>query len=369
MDKKIFAAVATLVGTIIGAGFLGIPYVVSKTGIFIGLIYLIGVGLVFLLLKLVYGEIVLRTKGIHQISGYAKKYLGKFGEGLAFFSILFSVYSALIAYMIGEGESFSFLFFGHTQYTLWFGIAFWAFLSFLMHRGIKELKKGESWGLIFTLSLLIIITALFVWKVDVSNFNYSNPGLWFLPFGVVLFAYLGFSAMPEVERILKNEEKKMKKTIIIGSLLPIIFYTVFTLIIVGVNGLNTPQVATLSLGKIFIFLGIITMFTSFLALGFALEDMFRFDCNMKKRKAWAFTTIIPLFLFIFIQLLDLMSFTKVLGIGGSIAGSLMGILILFMYLEAKKRGNRQPEYEIKLPRLIIMFLILLFFLSVASLFL
>ena len=47
MNKKIlnfWEAVATIVGTIVGAGMLGIPYVLAKAGFFTGLILLLFLG-------------------------------------------------------------------------------------------------------------------------------------------------------------------------------------------------------------------------------------------------------------------------------------------------------------------------------------
>ena len=44
MEKKFFTAVATLVGATIGAGVLGIPFVVAKAGMAVGLLNIIIIG-------------------------------------------------------------------------------------------------------------------------------------------------------------------------------------------------------------------------------------------------------------------------------------------------------------------------------------
>jgi len=74
-------AATTLIGTIVGAGLLAIPYVISQTGFLIGFIITVLLGLSFLFLNLITGEIVLRTKEQHQITGYTGKYLGPWGKG------------------------------------------------------------------------------------------------------------------------------------------------------------------------------------------------------------------------------------------------------------------------------------------------
>ncbi|MEM2916630.1 MAG: aromatic amino acid transport family protein [Candidatus Woesearchaeota archaeon] len=78
----LYEAVATLVGTIIGAGVLGIPYVMAKAGFLTGLLVLLLLGMVILTVNLCIGEVVLRTKGIHQLTGYVGIYLGDRGRRL-----------------------------------------------------------------------------------------------------------------------------------------------------------------------------------------------------------------------------------------------------------------------------------------------
>jgi len=40
-NKRVYFAVSSLVGTIVGAGIFGIPYVLIKAGFFVGIFYLI----------------------------------------------------------------------------------------------------------------------------------------------------------------------------------------------------------------------------------------------------------------------------------------------------------------------------------------
>ena len=66
---KFWIAVTTLVGTIVGAGILGIPYIVAKAGFLVGFILMLILGIAFIFLNLFAGEIVLRTKEQHQLTG------------------------------------------------------------------------------------------------------------------------------------------------------------------------------------------------------------------------------------------------------------------------------------------------------------
>jgi len=343
--NKAFIANCTLIGTIIGAGFLGIPYVIMQSGFGLGLIVMFVVFLAMVCTKLYLGEIALRTKTTHQVTGYAEKYLGKNGKRLMFIATIFGVYSAILAYLIAEGESLSFMFFGNTNYQFYFGLAFWLALSVMVFFGMKALKEGEVIGVVLTL-VMIVLSAWVLWdKVDVTNLAYNNIDKFFVPFGVILFAFLGYSAIPEVRRIIGNDGRVMKSTIWIANIISFICYAIFAFVVLGALGTNTPALATLSLGRIFVLLGMMTMFTSYLALSIALIDTLRFDIGVHKMKAWLYTIIVPLILYVILEITKNADFIKVLGVGGVLSGGLTAILIIFMLKSAKRIGKRKPEYS------------------------
>src|SRR3989344_8480991 len=321
-----FPAIATLLGAIIGAGILGIPYAIMQSGFLIGLIHLVLVAGIILIIYLYLGEISLRTIKDHQLPGYAQRYLGKKGKTIMFLALLFGVYSALLAYLIGEGESLSFILFQTTSYSLPLGIVFWFALSVLSYLGVKALKESEEIGIMLILILIISITLLFWNKINIYNLSYSDLSKFYVPFGVVLFAFLGFSTIPELKIILKKDKKEMKSSIIISIVLALLIYIIFTLIVVGTKGVSTPEIATLALGKPFVLLGMLTMFTAYLALSIALIDTFTLDFNISKNKSWLLTIIAPLLLFIILEIFNVASFTKILGLGGVISGGISSIL-------------------------------------------
>lgn len=366
VDKKILTGTSILVGTCIGAGVLGIPYVAAQAGFLVALIYIIAIGLITYLINLYLGEVSLRTKQKHQIVGYAEKYIGKKGRRLMEFATVFGIYAAIIAYMVGVGESLSFLIFENTNYSIFFGIFFGIIMSLLLWSGKKSLKKYEKIGVGIVLGLLILIIIFFVPNVDFNNLLGFNSANIFLPFGVVLFALMSFHAIPEISMVLGRDKKKLKKVISLGTIISIIFYILFTLIVVGFMGLGTPEVATLALGKIFVIMGILTMFTSYLSLGNSLEDDFLFDEHYKKKKSWILSSMLPIIVFLVIQMFDFFSFTQILSIGGVVSGGMASILILIMNKRSKETNERKPEYSIRINKLIIILLSLIFVLGVIA---
>ena len=359
---KFFVSFTAIVGTLIGAGFLGIPYVIMKSGFLIGIIHLMLLGAVIALVSLYLGEITLRTPGNHQLSGYAGIYLGKKGKALMLFSAAFGIYSALLAYLIGESESLSFLFSGTLNFRLYFAFAFWALLSLISFFGIRALEKGDFLGVSAVFIIIILLLILFLPKISLDNLNYINLNNFFAPFGVILFAYLAFSIIPEIKNILGSEKRKVRPVIIFAYSFAFILYVVFSGIVLGYKGLGTPEIATLSLGWPFILLGMATMFTSYLSLSIALMDSFRLDFKISRLLSWFLVISIPIILYIIAYLTGAVSFTSIISIGGIISGGLAAILILAMVKTAKIKGRINPEYSLPLPKTlkIILWLVFIF---------
>jgi len=354
-------AIATLVGTVIGAGIIGIPYVVAKAGFWTGIIDIIIIGLAIMITNLYVGEISLRTKERHQLTGFAKIYLGKWGKRLMAFSMVFGVYGALIAYTIGEGEALSAVF-GGSPFI--YSIIFFAIMSLLIFTDLKMIKRVEIFLASIFLLIVILIGIFSFSSINLSNLATFDLSKIFLPYGVVLFAFLGAAAIPEMEAELIKEKKKLKKAIIIGSLIPLVVYLLFAFFVVGVTGKATTEVATIGLGQIvgpemIIFGNVFAMFTmatSFLTLGLALKWMYAYDYNMNKSLSWFITCTIPLVAF----LLGVKNFIQTIGIVGGLAGGIEGILIILMINKAKKKSGSRPEYSITTHWLLSSALIALF---------
>lgn len=349
-------AATTLAGTVIGAGILGIPYVIAKTGFLYGFILIILLGLAYLFLNLFLGEVVLRTKKQHQLPGYAEKYLGKWGKRAITLSMFIGLYGALTAYLIGEGATLHSIFgFGS---PLLYTLIFFVITFLIIYRGIKATGKAEL-ILISLLFLVVIFIGLFSFRqINPANLTHLDLAKILVPYGVIVFAYIGLPSIPEMQEELGKEKKLMKKAIIFGSVAPIILYLLFSLIIVGIVGLENfemlepnQRIATIALsiyshrilGIFANILAVLAMFTSFLTIGIALGEIFEYDYNLSRGLSLLLTFSLPLLIVIF----NLTTFITVLGVTGAFAGGIDGILVILMYWRSKLLGDRKPEYSLK----------------------
>ena len=364
MKKEVLEAIATLVGVVIGAGILGIPYVVSKSGFLVGALNIIVIGLLVLFVNLFMGEVVLRTKGNHQLTGYAEKYLGVSGKVLMTISMIIGNYGALLAYLIGEGEVLSAVFGGN---SLFYSVGFFIIVSFIVYNGLKAVKKSELYLGILFVAIVFVIIAINAFNVDAENFALSSSNI-FLPFGVVLFSYLGIVGIPEMREELINNWASMKKAIIIGSLIPLAIYLTFGLSVVAVTGAGTTEVATVglgeSLGRYMIILGnlfaVFTMATSFIAIALALKEMYNYDFKISSFNSFLLTISVPLVLF----MLGFKSFISTISVAGSFSGGIAGILVVFMLWNSKRSCEREPEYKVGFSAVLGILVIIMFLLGI-----
>lgn len=369
MNRKIFSTIVIFTGTVIGAGIFGIPYVVAKVGFIPGLVYLILLGAVVAIVLLAYGEVILRTKKFHQATGYAEKYLGRWGKLLMSFSLVAGIYGALLAYMIGVGDFLYTILHNLLGGTpILYSVMFFAIASLAIMLGLGMVLKIEKGMFILLIVVVIFIFILGINKVNLSNLASLHLENIFLPFGVILFAFTGISAIPDMAKVLGEDKKLLKKSIVLGMIIVFLIYLLFTFIIIGVSGQNTSEEAIIGLrdilGTKIIFIGaifgILAMTTSFLTLGLALKNMYSQDYDLDKTLAWVLTCFVPFILFI----LGLSSFVEVLGIVGSITGGISAILILTMYRRSQTKGDQEPAYKIKIPSFIINILYVIFALGV-----
>ncbi len=367
-------ATAALMGTIIGAGILGIPYVVAKAGFLYGFILMFLLGIAFLYLNLFLGEVVLRTKEQKQLPGYAGKYLGIWGKRLMTFSLFVGLYGALTAYLIGEGATLHALF--GAGAPLYYTLGFFVVVSFIIYRGVKATGNAEF---ILISLLLLVVAAIGIISfrdLQFSRLVSSNLKYLFLPYGVILFSYMGLPAIPEMQELVGKDKKLMKRAIVVGSMIPIALYLVFTFFIVGLVGVEqfellrpNERIATVALsmytypllGILANLLAMLSMFTSFLTIGIALSEVYQYDYGISRKKALLLTLSIPLLIAGF----NLTTFLSALAITGAIGGGLDGILVVLMYWKAKVRGDRMPEYSLPPHFLLGTLLMVLFALGIA----
>lgn len=338
---KFLKALAVFLGTVIGVGIFGLPFVASKAGFFVVLLYFLFIVLITILAFFLYGEVVLNTKGVHRLPGYVGEYLGEKWKKITFLVVAIGLIGALLAYLIIGGQflsSFLSPYFGgsSTLYTLLFFILG----AYLVFRGIKSISGIELLLLFFLFVILILFFIKAFPFIDIDNFKTFDLKYMAFPYGIILFSLWGSAVIPEIKEIVKGSRKELRKVIITGIIIVLMVYLSFIYIVLGsssvvsedaISGLEkTLGSNIIKLGFIF---GVITCFTSFLTLGLTFKKVLWYDFGFDKNLAWFLTCFPPLILF----LLGVREFIRVISFTGAIALGFEGIIIVFLYKELLKR--------------------------------
>jgi len=357
----------------VGAGIFGLPYVISKSGFLPAVFYFLLIGGAVMVLHLLFGEVCLRTNEKHRLIGYSQMYLGKAGKMLVVVSTLFGFIGVLLVYIILGGRFLAIAltpFFSVSDTTASF--VFWIVLSFFVLQGIQLIAKAEFFMNLLLLLFGAIIFAFAFPHIQSSNFTLIDSTHIFLPYGVILFSLLGWSAVPEIADLFKKKKDKqnLDNVIVWTFAIVIIFYLAFSFIIVGVSGQDTSPNTLDGLvpflgqnivvvGSLF---GLVALASSFLILGNYLKNSLRYDFKLPYSVSVSIAIFIP-FLVYFAGIRDVIA---VMGILGAVLGAIEGIIIILIFKKAKSQGKRTPEYKLRFPKILLFAVALILVLGAAA---
>lgn len=307
MDFKLIGSILLIVGTSVGAGMLALPIATAQLGFLGSLVLLFICWFVMTAGALLLLEVNLWLPQNNNLVTMAKTTIGPLGQLIAWVMYLLLLYSLICAYIAG-GSDLLHNFLSSQQIDVPLGVSAIAF-TFIFgsvvylgirsvdyaNRGLMMLKFGSYFLLVFLLTPFISVEKL-------QATNWSNLTLTVAI--TVTITSFGFGAIvPSLRVYFAGNIKKLRKAIIIGSLVPLVCYIAWDAAIMGVipisgeNGLmqifqsttstsdlvNTlsGKVATDSVtffAKLFTsvcvltsFLGVSLAMTDFLADGFQME--------------------------------------------------------------------------------------------------
>lgn len=317
---------AILLGTLVGAGVLGLPYAASKVGLLLAL----GILSMVMLLMLFTAFIVLRLSaelGGAQMSTIAQSFLGKAGGWIMYISITIMGFGAFLAYIAGVGSICTSLFGVNETFG---AILFWVLASSIVFLGLEASGKIELIMGFVLFSLFIGFTVMLLPHASFENALYVDFGGIFSMVGVAIFAFGFHTVIPDVYRGI-GDYKKTKKILVMAFLIPTVVYAVFMVVFLLTFGKNTPQVATQGLEAIYHKMGnivgnalpLIAITTSYIGMGLAQQSNSTEFLGLKKPTAWALTVILP----IIVYLAGVKNFADVLAFAGN-TGDMIAFIVL-----------------------------------------
>lgn len=348
-----------LFGTIIGAGIFGLPHLIVRSGYLIGAFWMILLAAVVTLTHLLFAEIVMVTPGKHRMVGYVKLYLGKGMSVVETANSTLNLYGGQLAYLILGGLFATAIFspLGVVS-NVWGSLALFAFGLAAAWGGSKFLSKVDVWMTIGELSSFLVLSAIAFTAFKGANLTGVDWGQAFLPYGVVLFAYGGLTAVPEVREVVGGKPSAVRRSIIFGTLMAAALTFLFATAVVGALGREATDETLLGLTRKFGgplpviggVAGFLAILTSYAVFAENLKSQFELDLKVPPLGALFASVVVPFLIF----LVGFRSFGRILEFVGAVMIGLEGIFVSLVYLKAKAR---YPDRILKVPDGVIWLLI------------
>jgi tyrosine-specific transport protein len=367
-------AVAILTGTIVGAGVLAIPYSIYAAGYWLGILYLIILGIVMIVLNLMLGEVILRTKKNLHIPEIIKLYLGKKGYILVLVAMLVLIYGGMSAYIRGAGDILNRII---PAASFNWSVVFFVIGTYFI---VKGLKFVSQWNIVFVSGMVLIVITIWLKAIYSQNIDWNQFNLQpttslknaFQPYGAILFSYFGVIAIPHIRKILGKKSDQMESIIQLGVLIPILIYSVFVSLVIGVAGQDIKPLAVISLGDklgdnvliITSIFAVIAMMTSFITMGLSMIESYMNFGKIRRSIAVILTTFPPMALLFF----NWAQFNTIIQYAGGIGVSIISILIILTFWKAKVSGEIPPAYSLGHLKWVGIIMIIIFSFGAFSLF-
>lgn len=376
-------------GTTIGGGMLALPVLTSPAGFIPAIAIYVLCWLFMTCTGLLFLELALAMESEANIVTMAKKTLGWPGKLFAWMVYLFLFYCLTLAYIVGLGNLLSSLLPSYLTPSLGPILVVVIFAPFI-YVGTKLVGKLNIFlmaGLIFFYFCFVFIGTPWVKKELLGESNWSLS-LFALPIAFTSFAYQG--TIPTLVSYLDRNAKNLRKSIILGSLIPLVTYVIWQGLILGIvpyegegglaatlqqgqnavyplkNFIGNPQIYLI--GQYFAFFALLT---SFFGVTLGLLDFLSDSLKIKKTPKGKFLLCLLLFLpplsigliypHVFLQALDYA--------GGYGCALLLGLLPILMIWKLRYHQNNQNYVQLPGGKLVLgcLLLFVLFELIVAYL--
>ncbi len=365
VSKNYISAVATVVGTVIGAGIFALPILVNRSGVLPFVFFLVVLSSVQYLYLKMYASVVLATKTEHRIPGYVEIYGGKKYKKLVSLICLVGGYGGLLAYIILVGLYAHELLgpiFGGTSF--FYSVILFLVQAVIVLFGLKAISRAE-----LALSIILVLVAgMISWKglahFHPDNFKLADWRYSLLLYGPVFFSLGGDSAVPEVCRLLNKEKEKIKSALLLGAVISAVITGIFVLSAVWAVGNLTTSDTLVGLNQVLdggiiyfaLIFGVINIVTSFLISLQAQREIFWWDFKMNKNMAWFLAAAVPLILFF----LGVKNVTSVVSLTGAVTGGILSVIMIFLARAAFRNPQRKAPFSVKLNAVPAALLIVLF---------
>ena len=369
MKNRTLGSVFIVAGTTIGAGMLAMPLAAAGVGFSVTLILLIGLWALMCYTALLLLEVYQHVPADTGLGTLAKRYLGRYGQWLTGFSMMFLMYALTAAYISGAGELLA------SSISDWTGISMSATAGVLLFTFVAGGVVCVGTSLVdlfnrflFSAKIIFLVVMLVLLLPHIHKVNLLT-----LP----LQQGLALSAIPVIFTYMDGNIRKLRWVFIIGSAIPLVAYIFWQLATLGsidsttfmgllanhagLNGLLQAlreMVASPHVELAVHLFADLALATSFLGVALGLfdylADLFQRSNTVGGRLQTGAITFLPPLAF---ALFYPRGFVMALGYAG-VALAVLALIIPSLLTWQSRKHNPQAGYRVKggRPALVVVFL-------------
>ncbi len=350
---KFLSSVFLITSTIIGLGVFILPYTLAQSGVYFWIWFLI-VPLLIFYVHLAYSEIIFQIEEKHNLPGLSEKILGKNWKNLVWLIDFLGILFVFSSYYLALTKFTNLIFHFNNELLISLFYAFLVIIIILL--SVNPFSKIEGILAFFMILLFLILGIYFLPQINPGNFKTEFLNPW-LSYGVLIFAYTGYSSLQMVYDIIGKNKKLMLGINVVAILLVTLLYLLFIVSIYGTFGKNVSSTALENLkgtANNFIVravsvLAILNILTTFIALAFYLKRGLIFDYNINNILSWLIISLT----IVIIPFLKLENIAKLVSLTGSVFLGFNLFVLLLCYLRLKN------YIYFKIPKFLIIILLIL----------
>lgn len=238
MKNRTLGSIFIVAGTTIGAGMLAMPLASAGVGFGVTLLLLLGLWGLMCYTALLLVEVYQYVPADTGLGTLARRYLGRPGQWLTGFSMLFLMYALTAAYISGAGELLA------ASLSQWLStnvsattglLLFTVFAGGVVCVGTHMVDMFNR--ILFSAKIILLVVMLGLMMPHIHHTNLlalpveKGLALSAIP---VIFTSFGFhGSVPSIVSYLNGDQRKLRWVFIIGSAIPLVAYIFWQLATLG----------------------------------------------------------------------------------------------------------------------------------------
>lgn len=236
MNARLIGGILLITGSAIGGGILALPIATSEQGFISSSLLVFFCWFIMTVSALLILEITLWLPKNTNIISMARVTLGPLGQIIAWITYLLLLCSLLAAYIAGGSDFFqNLLDLAHIRLPHWaVSVLFTVVFGYIVYLGISAVDYTNR--ALMTIKFVTLFLLIGLISSHVSLAKLASSQVTHIARGVtVAMVSFGYATIvPSLRNYFHDDVKKLRTVIIIGSLIPLICYIAWDMVVMGV---------------------------------------------------------------------------------------------------------------------------------------